>query len=345
MTRKKRWCSVIGAAMLFLIATSGCTSADLDDRAVIVYTSVDQIYSDPIFREFERISGIRVLPVYDVEAAKTTGLVNRLVAEKDHPRADVFWNGEFVQTLFLKEKGVLSPYRSPAAGDIPSRYRDPEGYWACTAARARVLLVNRDLVPRTRYPSSILALLSSGLPADKVGIAHPVFGTSATQAAALYSLLGREQGKRLYETLYRKKVRVVDGNAMVRDMVADGRLMAGITDTDDACGAKRRGAPVELIFPDQGRTGIGTLFIPGTVALIAGGNHPAEARKLVDFLLGREVEQMLVASGWSHLPLRPNISGGNCIDGSRVKAMGVGPVDVYRMLGPAKKDMTEIFIR
>lgn len=345
MTHQNTWRSMIAAAMLFFITIPGCTSADLDDRAVIVYTSVDQIYSEPIFREFERISGIRVLPVYDVEAAKTTGLVNRLVAEKDHPRADVFWNGEFVQTLFLKEKGVLSPYRSPAAGDIPSRYRDPEGYWACTAARARVLLVNRDLVPRTRYPSSILALLSSGLPADKVGIAHPVFGTSATQAAALYSLLGREQGKRLYETLYRKKVRVVDGNAMVRDMVADGRLMAGITDTDDACGAKRKGAPVELIFPDQGRTGIGTLFIPGTVALIAGGNHPAEARKLVDFLLGREVEQMLVASGWSHLPLRPNISGGNCIDGSGIKAMGVGPVDVYRMLGPAKKDMTEIFIR
>ncbi|NMC75518.1 MAG: extracellular solute-binding protein [Geobacteraceae bacterium] len=345
MIRHKRWRSLIVASLPVLIAFSGCTSADRGERTVVVYTSVDQVYSEPIFREFERISGIRVLPAYDVEAAKTTGLVNRLLAEKDHPQADVFWNGEFVHTLFLKEKGVLSPYPSPAAGDIPSPYRDPEGYWACTAARARVLLVNRELVPPSRYPSSLFTLVSSGLPPDRVGIACPVFGTSATHAAALYSLLGREQGKKFYESLYRKKVRVVDGNSLVRDMVADGRLLAGITDTDDACGAKRKGAPVEIIFPDQGRTGIGTLVIPGSVALIAGGKHPDEARKLVDFLLSREVEGKLVASGWSHLPLRGKVGGGGCVDGATVKAMGVGPLDAYRMLGPARKDMAEIFIR
>jgi iron(III) transport system substrate-binding protein len=314
-------------------------------RVVVVYTSVDQVYSEPVFREFEKKSGIRVLPVYDVEAAKTTGLVNRIVAERAHPQADVFWNGEFVQTLFLKEKGVLAPYHSPGAADIPSKYRDPEGSWTGTAARARVLLVNTELVSPSRYPTSIFDLASSGLPADRIGVASPVFGTSATHAAALYALLGRNEGKKFFETLYRKKVRVVDGNSVVRDMVADGRLLFGITDTDDACGAKRKGAPVGLIFPDQGGKGFGTLVIPGTVALISGGPHPVEARKLIDFLLGREVEQMLVASGWSQLPLRPDAAGGACFDSSRVKAMGLGPADVYRMLGPAKKDVTEIFVR
>jgi hypothetical protein len=33
-------------------------------------------------KEFEVKSGIKVLAVYDVEAAKVTGLVNRLIAEK-----------------------------------------------------------------------------------------------------------------------------------------------------------------------------------------------------------------------------------------------------------------------
>ena len=80
---------------------------------------MDQVFSEPILKLYEKRTGIRVLPVYDVEAAKTTGLVNRLITEKDHPQADVFWNGEFVQTLLLQTDGLLAPYQSPNSADIP----------------------------------------------------------------------------------------------------------------------------------------------------------------------------------------------------------------------------------
>ncbi len=56
-----------------------------------------------------------MLANYDVEASKTTGLVNKLIAEKENPIADVFWNGEFSQTIRLKEEGILQPYVSPSA--------------------------------------------------------------------------------------------------------------------------------------------------------------------------------------------------------------------------------------
>ncbi|MDD1695423.1 MAG: hypothetical protein LUQ54_00860, partial [Methanoregula sp.] len=98
-------------------------------REVVIYTSVDQVYSEPVFREFENRTGIHVSPVYDVEAAKTTGLVNRLIAEKSHPQADVFWSGEIVQTMLLEREGVLGRYDSPAAADIPLQLRSPNGSW------------------------------------------------------------------------------------------------------------------------------------------------------------------------------------------------------------------------
>jgi len=110
-------------------------------KTVVVYTSVDQFFSEPIFRAFENDTGIRVLPVYDVEATKTTGLVNRLIAEKARPQADVFWSGEFSQTIILKNKSVLAPYQSPSAGDIPARFRDTEGYWTGFGGRARIFIV------------------------------------------------------------------------------------------------------------------------------------------------------------------------------------------------------------
>ena len=60
-------------------------------REVVVYTSVDQVFSEPLFKEFERQSGITVRAVFDTEETKSTGVLNRLIAEAPHPQADVFW--------------------------------------------------------------------------------------------------------------------------------------------------------------------------------------------------------------------------------------------------------------
>jgi iron(III) transport system substrate-binding protein len=314
-------------------------------RSVVVYTSVDQVYSELILRRFEQQTGIRVLPVYDVEATRTTGLVNRLLAEKDRPQADVFWSGEFAQTLALKARGALAPYRSASAAGIPAEYRDPDGYWTGFAGRARVLLVNTRLLPPSRYPDSLRDVINPAYPADRVGMALPLFGTTATHAAALYAAWGRTAGRRFFENVRARGVRTVDGNSVVRDMVADGRLLFGVTDTDDACGAVARGAPVRVIVPDQEPGGTGTLVIPNTVALIAGAPHPAEAAAFIDHLLSSEVEASLVAAGWSHVPLRPVGVRPGCVDGAAIRHTNVAPDAVFAQFQSAARDLRELFLR
>ncbi len=313
--------------------------------SVVVYTSVDQVYSEPVLKQFEEKTGIRVLAVYDVEAAKTTGLVHRLIAEKDRPQADVFWNGEFAQTLMLKERGVLASYRSQASADLPAQYVDPEGYWTAIAGRARVLLINKNFVSPSDCPKTLDDLAAGKWLADKIGIASPMFGTSATHAAALYAAWGSERARVFFEQIKAQGVRVVDGNSVVRDLVANGQLHLGLTDTDDACGALKNGAPVALVFLDQGDKGLGTLFIPGTAALIANGPHPREGRILLDFLLSREVEEKLVVSGWSQIPLRPVNIASECGLSAGIKGMDINLSAIVQQLGPARRDLTEIFIR
>jgi iron(III) transport system substrate-binding protein len=314
-------------------------------RSVVVYTSVDQVYSEPILRRFERQTGIRVLPVYDVEATRTTGLVNRLLAEKIRPQADVFWSGEFAQTLSLKEGGALAPYQSASAADIPAAYRDPDGYWTGFAGRARVLLVNTRLLPPSRYPDSLLDVLDPSYPADRVGMALPLFGTAATHAATLYAAWGHAAGQRFFANVRARGVRIVDGNSVVRDMVADGRLLFGVTDSDDACGAVARGAPVRVIVPDQGAGGFGALVIPNTVARVAAAPHPAEAAALIDHLLQRDVEASLVAAGWSHVPVRPPGVRPNCVDGTALLRTNVALNAVSAQRRLAARDLTEMFLR
>lgn len=328
--------------LLFLFLASCKNQAHSPE--VIIYTSVDQVYSEPVLQAFEKKTGIRVRPVYDVEASKTTGLVNRLIAEKDRPQADVFWSGEFAQTLLLKETGLLAAYDAPNSRTLPSPYRDPTHLWTGFAARARVLIVNTDHLKNRQSPQSIFDLLSPQWPADKIGLANPVFGTTATQAAALYAFWGPEKARGYFTDLDKRGVRILEGNSVVRDLVAGGQLWFGLTDTDDAYSAIKKGAPVAIIFPNQKENDLGTLIIPNTVALIAGAPHPTTARALIDFLLSPEIEQQLVDSGWCHIPLHPGLRPAS-IEAKQVKGMAVNFENVYRQLERSRREMTQIFIR
>ncbi len=99
--------------------------------------------------------------MYDTEETKSTGLANRLLAEKTRPQADVFWSNEPVRTLVLKSRGVLAAYRSPSAEGIPVALIDPEGYWTGFSARMRVIAYNTKTVAPKDAPQSIFDLSRS----------------------------------------------------------------------------------------------------------------------------------------------------------------------------------------
>ncbi|MBT8508754.1 hypothetical protein AZH53_10090 [Methanomicrobiaceae archaeon CYW5] len=312
---------------------------------VVVYTSVDQVYAAPVLAAFEEQSGIDVLPVYDVEATKTTGLVQRLIAEKEYPQADVFWNGEVMQTVLLKEDGVLAPYSSPAAADIPAGFVDADGYFTGTCGRARVILVNTDRLAPKEYPTSVMDLVNPDYEADDIGLAVPVFGTTSTHAAALYAALGEEDARAYYEEVADRHVRIVDGNSVVRDLVAAGDLAWGMTDTDDASRAVEDGLPVAIIVPDQEEGGLGTLVIPTTVALVAGGPNPSEGQVLYDYLVSAQTEQMLADIGWCQIGARSGTVFPEGEGFSGVRCMNVTADAIYGNLSTSRADCTALFIR
>ena len=273
-------------------------------ESVVVYTALDEMYSQPIFDAFTARTGIDVLPVYDTEASKTTGLVSRILAEANRPRADVFWNNEVAQTIVLKDRGLLEAYDSPAADAIPHAFKDSDGYWTGFAARGRVIIYNTDLV--SDPPTSIEDLLDEEW-SGRAAIANPLFGTTATHAAALFVLWGDDRAEAFFRGLTKNNVAVLAGNATVRDLVASGEYAWGLTDTDDANGAVEDGRPAKWLFPDQGAGEIGTLIIPNTVALVKGAPHPNAARQLIDYLLSPEVEAALSRVRSIQIPLNPNV--------------------------------------
>lgn len=343
----QRICTGFGAlSTLYVLIACSCLlpliGCHPNERSVVVYVSVDQVYAEPILKAFEKTSGIKVRALYDVEAAKTTGLATRLVSEKSQPRADVFWSGEFAQTIRLKEQGVLAPMDTSSADQLPGAFKDPDKQWFGIGGRARVFLVNKNLLKPEDYPKRLEDLLDAKYPADRIGLALPLFGTSATHAAALYDVMGESEARGFYTDLKTRGVGIVDGNAVVRDMVASEQWMFGLTDTDDALGAIARGASVDVVAPDQ--AGRGTLIIPGTVALVRGAPHSKEASQLINYLLRPETEKDLMRAGFCQWSLRGDLKASPMFpDGLRV--MQVSLENVNRQLPKTMAQMREIFSR
>lgn len=68
----KLFYKVIFIAFGLLIAVSGCRQKMVTNE-VVVYVSTDQVFSEPVLRDFEKETGIRVKAVYDTEETKSTG--------------------------------------------------------------------------------------------------------------------------------------------------------------------------------------------------------------------------------------------------------------------------------
>ncbi len=287
---------------LITLLLAACTNKS--NNEVVVYTSVDQVFSEPVLKAFEKQTGIKVKTVFDTEETKSTGVLNRLIAEKNNPQCNVFWSGDPIRADVLKQKGITEGYRSSAASDINEVFIDKDYNWIGFSSRARVLLVNTSLVKPQDYPSSILDLANEKY-RGKFTIANPLFGTTSFHIAAIFTALGDEKAKQFLGDLKKNEVVIASSNGDVKKKVATGEVQMGLTDTDDANEAVKEGAPVKAIFLDQ--KGFGNLIVPNTVSLIKSSPNNENGKKLIDFLLSVETEKML-AESCAQMPLHKGVA-------------------------------------
>src|SRR5438094_392853 len=119
------------------VALTGCRASR--QNTVTVYVSEDQVFSEPILKDFERDTGIKVSAVFDTEEAKSTGVMNRLLAEQANPRADVYWANEPVRADVLRQREISTRFKPVNAAGIPDQFKDSNGYWTGFSARARLM--------------------------------------------------------------------------------------------------------------------------------------------------------------------------------------------------------------
>jgi iron(III) transport system substrate-binding protein len=328
--------------ILILLAAAGltgCKPGGAPSNTVVVYTSVDDVFARPVCEQFQKQTGIEVKLVPDTEETKSTGLLNRLIAEKDRPVADVFWSGDPVRAAVLKAKGISAPFKPANPADTTGRFSDPAGHWSALSARARVIIYNTNLVAAGQEPKSLSDFLDAKWK-GKACLANPLFGTTSMHAAALFETMGDAKAKEFFEGLRANAVKMLSSNGEVKRRVAAGEFAFGLTDTDDASVSIKERKPVGMIYPDA--DGQGTLIVPNVAVLVANGPNPENGRKFVDYLLSAAAEQALAESEAAQMPLRPGVPvppGVKRVE--EIKAMDVN----YEKLGVRLEELAAGFLR
>lgn len=299
--------AVIAAICLCVLA--GCDRGDKQakpSQVVVVYCSVDEDIARPILKRYQEQTGVAVDAVFDSEAGKTTGLVQRLIAEakSGRVRADIFWSSEVFNTVALAKLEILELYQPKTAGDIPARFVDPQHRWTGLAVRARVLAFDPRRTTAAEVPNQWHYLGQPEI-AHRTALANPLFGTTRGHVAAIFALDGEAKGRAFLEALRGGGATMVDGNSAAVRAVIDGRVDFAATDSDDVWMARRAGESIDMVFPSLGEAG--TLLIPCTVALVRSGKAAEPARRLVDFLVSSDAERLLAESTAQFIPVRESL--------------------------------------
>lgn len=312
-----------GAAGVLALAgagLNGCSSTDAGQR-VVAYCSVDADVARPLFDKFTKLSDVQVDAVFDTEATKTTGLVNRILGEKSRPGADVWWSSEPFGAIRLARAGVLDRFECAHEKDFargwPKSLRASDGTWYGCARRQRVLVYNTKNVPGAEAPKSPGELASTRW-MGRIGLARPQFGSTRGQMAALLMAHGEAEFSRWLSALKANRVRLYDGNAGVVRAAAHGEIFVGLTDNDDVASGKENAWGVEMIAASSelaehasaGTSSTGEAFparamqVPCTVALVKNGPNRAGGARLANFLLSRECDDAMTASVFQTFPVR-----------------------------------------
>ncbi|RKL67811.1 Fe(3+) ABC transporter substrate-binding protein [Salipaludibacillus neizhouensis] len=237
----------------------------------------------------------------DVEIFRsgTEEVISKLLAEEEAGavQADVLLVADAVTFEGLKEKGLLLSYESPELNAIPDEFVDVDNMYSGTKIMSTIMAVNTNMVDE--MPTSWSALTSEEA-LNEVIMPSPLYSGAAAYNAGVFSRT-KDFGWEFYEDLHDNEATVVQGNGAVLKSVAGGEKAYGMVVDFIVASSKLEGAPVELIYPDEG-----VPVITEPVGILGNTDNEAAAKAFVDFILSEEGQKLSIGVGYT--PIREGLA-------------------------------------
>ncbi|MFO8044767.1 MAG: putative 2-aminoethylphosphonate ABC transporter substrate-binding protein [Halomonas sp.] len=286
MTRPIR--SLLAAAIGLALAGTATAATQLT-----VYTAVE---SDDLQKYAERFN--EAYPDIEIRWVRdSTGVITaRLLAEKDNPQADVIWGLAATSLLLLDGEGMLEPYAPAGLEHLDPKFvdaaytRDGEDpAWVGMDAWVAAICYNTVEGERMGVPQ----------PTSWEDLTRPEFqghvimpnpnssGTGYLDVASWMQLWGEEQGWNYMDRLHDNISRYTHSGSAPCSLAATGETVVGVSFAFRGARLKSQGAPIELVFPDEG---LG--WDMEAAAIVAGTDKREAAETLLDWAISREANEL-----------------------------------------------------
>jgi iron(III) transport system substrate-binding protein len=294
-----------------LVAACGNTGADgtpatgrggndAETGTLNVMASPQQDWIDGQVKAFRTKTGI------DTAATRLSGGegLAKLKAEDGAPSFDVWWGSPSDSFISAKKLGLLAPYKSPTAAEIPDKYKDKDGFWNGIYVGSIGFAINTKRaqeknIPEPRIWDDLLKPVYKG----EVVMAHP-----ATSGTALTSMMTVLQLRKRDENEFWKWARAFHNNVLQYTKSGAGPMAileraeatVGVVFSHDIFVSVEKGLPIKLTFPTDG-----TGYEVGAMALIKGARNTASAKKWIDWALSVEGQEIGVTTKAYQAPTNP----------------------------------------
>lgn len=288
--KKKSLIAVTLSAVISLGLFAGCGADKKEEKAsgetLTIYCGLMEDHMVKAVEEFKKETGI------DAQAVRMSSgeILGRIRAEKDNPKASVWFGGPADAFVQAGDEGLLEAYNSPEAKEIPDKYKDPKGLWTGIYVGYLGFASNSKLLKEKgiEAPKSWADLLKPEFK-GQISMANPgSSGTAYTMLATIVQLMGEKKGMD-YMAKLNKNIKSYEksGTAPAR-MAGQGEVMVGISFLHDAIKYREEGMKdLVLTAPSEG-----TGYEVGAVGILKGAPNQEGAKKFVDFVLSKKGEEI-----------------------------------------------------
>ncbi|WP_372424525.1 extracellular solute-binding protein [Salinarimonas chemoclinalis] len=289
----------VGAAAL----SAGLASAALAQDAtgpLVLYTND---FEGVVTERFEADTGREI----DVVQMSGGELLARIAAEASNPQWDaLIFNGSYVMHgLDLQEQLLrgVTPANLDNLNEIGRTYLPESLSWfPIGLSSSCVMLYRTDLVEN---PPATFEDLADPRFNGMVGMADPAVAAPAYPCVAqFFHARGFEDAQGLFSSLFENGLRVFRTNGPVGRAIASGDVSVALITSQVAFSLKATGAPVEVVWPEEGAPG----SVRG-VAIQARTARPEGAKAFVEWLLEPATQTYLAQAVPSDGLFEPTVVG------------------------------------
>ena len=317
---------VLALTLVMILAISALATAD---GKVMLYSSMQEAQLQAIEQAFEAAH-----PDIDMEYYYAGGgkLVTKMTTEAQDGgqiASDLVWLGDPSDYEAFKVNGWLEPYVSPETEHIAAEYMDPDGYYTAgrlvTMGIAWFIGVEEEDAPKTwndlldpKWKNQIIMTDPSQASTTKYWM-----------AAMMQS---EKYGPAYFEALKANGVELESGTTATHNRVADASYQVGICLDYVSANLIAEGSPMAFHYTTED-----VITMTSPIAMIKGCANEENAKLLMDFILSKEGQEVLVANNL--VSVRDDVE--MKVDTSAIAAINM-PVD-YADLGANLQNYLDTF--